>query len=261
MDTPAILLEGVTLVRDGRAVLRHIDWTVRPGERWIVLGPNGSGKTSLLQVATTYAFPSRGRAEVLGARFGRSDLREVRPRIGYAGAALERMMAPHLRVLAAVATGKHAMLTTWRERYDEADWDRARSLLGALGVAGLEHRVVDSLSEGERRRVHLARSLMADPELWVLDEPTAGLDLGAREDLVERLAKVAAEPRPSAVVFVTHHVEEIPPRFTHLALLRDGCVLASGSLEETLTSATLSHCFGLPLGLERRHGRWWAWRR
>lgn len=259
--TLALRLRGVDLVRDRRAVLRDITWEVGNGERWVVLGPNGSGKTSLLQIASTYAFPSRGSAQVLGMTFGRGDVREMRPRIGLAGVTMERMMSRRLNVLTAVATGRHAVLKTWREPYTDHDWARARMLLKQLGAEALAERSVDTLSEGERRRVHLARSLMADPELWLLDEPTAGLDLGAREDLLERLSHLAQGKHPEATVFVTHHVEEIPISFTHLALLRQGRFLATGLLEDTLTEEALSECFGIPLGLERRHGRWWAWRR
>ena len=254
-------LRGVTLVRDRRAVLCDVTWDVRHDERWVVLGPNGAGKSSLLQLASTYAFPSRGAAQVLGTVFGRDDLREVRPRIGLAGVTLERMMSPRLTGLAAVATGKHATLTTFREPYTADDWARARRLLEHLGAGHLSQRRIDSLSEGERRRVHLARSLMPDPQLWLLDEPTAGLDVGAREDLLQRLSHLADGQRPAAAVFVTHHVEEIPVSFTHVALLRDGRLLAAGVLQDILTADALSDCFGVPLGLERRHGRWWAWRR
>lgn len=257
----ALRLRGVDLVRDRRPVLRQITWEVRHGQRWVVLGPNGSGKTSLLQVASTYAFPTRGSAQVLGMTFGQGDIREMRPRIGLAGVTLERMMSRRLSVLATVATGKHATLRTWREPYTEDDWKRARVLLEHLGADHLAERNVDTLSEGERRRVHLARSLMPEPSLWLLDEPTAGLDLGAREDLLDRLSHLAGQESPEATVFVTHHVEEIPSSFTHVALLRDGRFLATGLLQEVLTAESLSKCFGIPLGLEHRHGRWWAWRR
>ncbi|HUH07945.1 MAG TPA: ATP-binding cassette domain-containing protein [Egibacteraceae bacterium] len=252
-------LDRVTLVRDGAAALHQLTWEVQDGQRWIVLGPNGSGKSSLMQLASTYAFPTRGSAEVLGLTFGRGDVREVRPRIGLAAAALERMLHPRLTALDAVATGKHAMLVTWREPYTDEDWRRARHLLEQLGAGHLAQRRIDTLSEGERRRVNLARSLMPDPELWLLDEPTAGLDVGAREDLLARLSRLASQPRPRAAVFVTHHVEEIPASFTHVALMRDGAFLAAGPIAEVLTADSLSACFGLPLELERRGQRWWAW--
>lgn len=256
---PIVQLHAVTVVRDGADILSSVDWEVHEGERWVVLGPNGSGKTTLLEVASTYTFPSRGRARVLGGVFGQTDVRDLRPRIGYASATLERMMAPNLTVLTTVATGKHALLRSWRETYDEHDWARSHELLERFGIAGLADRPVGSLSEGERRRVHLARSLMADPDLWLLDEPTAGLDVGAREQLLGLLEASANSPRPRATVFVTHHVEEIPSGFTHLALLRGGKVLAAGPLSKVLEAGTLSECFATPLCLEHRHGRWWAW--
>lgn len=256
-DVPdvALSMDAVDLVRDRRPILRGLAWTVRGGERWAVLGANGSGKTSLLQLASTYAMPSRGTVHVLGARVGRVDVRELRTRIGYSSAPLQRALDPRLHVLAAVAAGKYAMLTRWREVYDDGDCERAVELLHEVGLSGLEERRVHTLSEGETQRLHLARSLMNRPELLLLDEVAAGLDIGAREQLVELLGGLGTRDHVRAVVLVTHHIEEIPPGFTHALLLRGGRILAAGAIDDTLTSTTLSECFGVPLVVTRQDGR------
>lgn len=257
---PVVALHDVTLVRDGTTILDRVRWTVRPGERWIVLGPNGSGKTTVCQIATTYLVPTRGTVDVLGHRVGRVDVRRLRPRIGFASAPLERLQRGRMTALQAVATGRHAVLAPWREPYDAADWARAEGLLAQMGAAGLRDRTLETLSEGERRRVQIARSLMAAPELMVLDEPTAGLDLAGREQLLERLSALAVAPDgPAAILFVTHHVEEIPPTFSHIAFVRDGRLVAQGPLEATLTARALTETFAHPLRLERRDGRYFAW--
>lgn len=258
MSQAVLKLRDVAVVRYGTTAIDDVDWDVHTGERWIVLGPNGSGKTTLLEVASTYRYPTRGHVEVLGEVFGDTDVRRLRPRIGYASVALERKMARRQTALTTVVTGKDALLQIWRERYAASDYEHARALLTQLGVEHLAERYAETLSEGERRRVHLARTLMADPDLWLLDEPTAGLDLGAREGLLVSLSELARRPRPLATVFVTHHVEEIPSNFTHLALVRGGRIMSTGPLEEVLTSEALSECFEVALHVERRHDRWWA---
>ncbi|MGC8634492.1 MAG: DUF309 domain-containing protein [Candidatus Limnocylindrales bacterium] len=251
-------LEGVSLSRDGQPVLREIDWTVADGQRWAVLGPNGAGKTTLLEVASLYQFPSSGRVTVLGAVHGQTDVRYLRRRIGYSSAALARLLHPDLRVLEAVATGRSGVLDPYWARPTDADMRLASALLERLGCGPLAGRPLGVLSEGERQRVQIARALMASPDLLLLDEPGAGLDLGARERLVHSLAELAGDPRMRAIVFVTHHVEEIPPGFTHVLLLRRGRVLASGPIESTLSPKVLSACFGLPLAIDVRDGRWSA---
>lgn len=258
-DSAVVSLRGVAVTRGDRQILRDVDWTVRDGERWIVLGENGSGKTTLLQIVSTYLWPSRGTVHVLGHRLGRVDVRELRKRIGYSSAPLQRMLDVRLSVLVAVATGRHATLSRWRESYEDTDWDRARKLLHQVGLEDLADDRVEVLSEGERQRMHLARSLMARPQLLLLDEPNAGLDVGAREQLVRRLAKLDLDEGLRAIVLVTHHVEEIPPSFTHVALLRDGRLLLAGPIEDVLTGEALSACFDLPLSLHRRGGRYAAW--
>jgi iron complex transport system ATP-binding protein len=257
---PALRFSGVTLRFDaGAPVLQGIDWEVGPKDRWVVLGPNGSGKTSLVRMAAGWIHPSAGVVEVLGHRLGRVDVRELRRRIGFASGALAARLRPTVTAGDAVVSAKHGALEAWWHHYDEADRDRARALLERMGCAHLVDRPVGTASDGERQRIQLARTLMVDPELLLLDEPTAGLDLGGREALLARLADIAADPAAPPAVLVTHHVEEIPPGFTHLLLLEPaGRILAAGRLEETLTPEALDAAFGVTVGLERRAGRWLA---
>ena len=256
---PVLALDDVSLIRDGRALLDHVTWAVHPGERWVVLGRNGSGKTSLVRLASLYLHPSSGRVEVLGQVLGRADVRELRKRIGVASSSFSQQLRPALTALEVVMTAKHAALEPWWHRYDDADRERARAQLARLGVDALAERELGTLSSGEQQRVLLARTLMTDPGLILLDEPTAGLDLGGREELVASLAALAADPAAPPVIQVTHHVDEIPPGFTHALLLQRGRVLATGPLDSTLTAEALSACFELPLVLERRGRRYGAW--
>ena len=258
MDDAVLDLRSVSVVRGQATLLADIDWTVHEGERWVVLGPNGAGKTTLLQVASTHLFPSQGTADVLGERLGLVDVFEVRPRIGLTSAALAERLPPDELVMDIVLTGAWAITGRWREAYDETDRQRASRLLHQVGVLDLSARTFGTLSEGERKRVQIARALMADPELLLLDEPAAGLDLGGREDLVGRLNTLAQDPLAPTLVLVTHHVEEIPPGFTHALLLKDGRVVTAGPSSKVLTSAALSATFGLPLRIVRRDGRWTA---
>ena len=255
---PVLRLAAVSVVRDGATLLDRVDWTVRDGERWVVLGPNGAGKTTLLQVAAAQLHPSSGQAQILGEELGMVDVFELRPRIGLSSAALADRLPRRERVRDIVLTASYAVVGRWRESYAALDEARAEELLRALGVGHLAQRVFGTLSEGERKRVQIARALMADPELMLLDEPAGGLDLAGREDLVRRLAALAADPGAPALVLVTHHVEEVPPGVTHALLLRDGSVVASGPVQQTLTAANLGACFGLPLELDHRAGRWAA---
>jgi iron complex transport system ATP-binding protein len=254
---PVLDLRAVSVIRSGATLLDSIDWSVDEGERWAVLGPNGAGKTTLLQIASAHQHPSRGEAWILGELLGSRgvDVFELRPRIGLASAPLADLLPRRERVLDVVLTASYAMTGRWRERYDETDDARARWLLAALGMEAFVDRTFGTLSEGERKRVQIARALMPDPELLLLDEPAAGLDLGAREDLVHRLALIAADPGAPATVLVTHHVEEIPSGFTHALLLRGGRVVAAGPIADALTDANLSAAFGLPLVLDARGGR------
>jgi len=260
--TTALRLTDVLLVREGRIILDHITWTVEPSERWIVLGANGSGKTSLIQIASLYLHPSSGRVEVLGETLGRCDVRLVRRRIGLASAALAAQLRPQLTALDTVMTARYAALEPWWHTYSDDDRADARRALARLGVEAYADRTVGTLSSGEQQRVLLARAFLGDPGLVLLDEPTARLDLGGRETMVQALSTLAADPSAPPMVMVTHHVDEIPPGFDHGLVLRDGKLLAAGPLSETMTEDVLSDAFGLSLAVERRdNGRLTAWAR
>ncbi len=249
---------GVSVVRGTTTLLDDITWEVEEGERWVVLGPNGAGKTTLLQLAAARIHPTSGVAGVLGEVLGAVDVFELRPRIGLSSAAIAERIPADEVVANVVVTASYAIVGRWRESYDEQDHARAGQLLGALGVGHLAGRRYGTLSEGERKRVQIARALMTDPEVMLLDEPAAGLDLGGREDLVARLGALAADTEAPALVLVTHHVEEIPPGFTDVLLLRAGRIVAAGPLELTLTQENLSETFALPLVVERHGQRWSA---
>lgn len=251
-------IEALTIRRGGTTILDTVTWTVREGERWVVLGPNGAGKTTLLQIAAGRMHPTSGTARVLGERLGAVDVFELRPRVGMASAALADRISGAERVLDVVLTAAYGMTGRWREEYEALDHERARALLDVFGVGRFAERTFGTLSEGERKRVQIARALMTDPELLLLDEPAAGLDLGGREELVGALAELARDPRSPVLVLVTHHVEEIPAGFSHGLLLRDGAVHAAGPLAEVLSPANLSAAFGMPLTVERHGERWSA---
>ncbi|MFS0704755.1 ABC transporter ATP-binding protein [Cellulomonas sp. 179-A 9B4 NHS] len=256
--TSVLDLQAVTIRRGTTTILDDLSWQVREGERWVVLGRNGAGKTTLLQVASGRMHPTRGTATLLGSRLGATDVFELRPRIGLSSAALADRIPSGETVKDVVLTAAYGVTGRWREAYEELDETRANDLLAAFGVAHLAARFFGTLSEGERKRVQIARSLMSDPELLLLDEPAAGLDLGGREELVGALAELARDPRSPALVLVTHHVEEIPPGFTHLLLLRAGKAFAAGPIDEVLTAENLSGTFDVPLRLEHGDGRWAA---
>jgi iron complex transport system ATP-binding protein len=246
-------LSDVWVRRGGATLLRDVTWTVRSDERWVVIGANGAGKTTLLQVAAGTVRPSQGSVELLGEDLGEADLDDLLPRVGWASAALADRLPADERVIDVVLTASYATVRRGAERYDAVDDNRALDLLAQLGCRALVDRAFGTLSEGERKRVQLARALMTDPELLLLDEPAAGLDLGAREALLRTLTRLAADPKAPALVLVSHHVEEVPAGFTHALMLRAGEVTAAGPLPHVMRSATLSTCFGLPLRL-RRHG-------
>ena len=257
---PDLLIDfrNITLRRGGRDLVGPVSWQVELDERWVVLGPNGAGKTSLLRIAAAMEHPSAGVAYVLGERLGRTDTAELRYRVGLSSSALAQRVPDDEQVRDLVVSAGYAVLGRWRESYDELDYHRAVDMLESVGAEHLAERRYGTLSEGERKRVLIARALMADPELLLLDEPAAGLDLGGREELVARLADLAADPDAPAMVLVTHHVEEIPPGFTHALLLAEGQVVASGFLDEVLTSENLSSAFGQSIGLDVIDGRYFA---
>jgi iron complex transport system ATP-binding protein len=258
MSDEVLRLRGVGVRYDKSMLLRDIDWTVRSDESWVVIGPNGAEKTTLLQVAAALLMPTEGTAEILGERLEGADLQDLRTRIGFASAAVADHVPPAEKVIDLVLTASYGILGRNAEDYDSFDVTRAVELLDALGCAHLIRRRFVTLSEGERKRVQIARSLMPDPELLLLDEPAAGLDLGGREDLLRRISRLATDPQAPMVILVTHHVEEVPEGFTHAMLLRKGAVLAAGPVLDVFTERNLSKCFGVPLLVERRAARWTA---
>jgi iron complex transport system ATP-binding protein len=266
-------LRGVGVRRGQSMLLSDVSWTVFDDQSWVIVGPNGAGKTTLLQIAAGLLAPTEGYAEVLGEHIssdgvlaetgdsdltGPSDLAELRSRVGIASAAVAEEVPRGEKVIDLVMTAGYGILGRGAEDYDSSDVTRAVELLDAVGCAHLIRRKFGTLSEGERKRVQIARSLMADPELLLLDEPAAGLDLGGREDLLSMLAGLVRDPRSPVLVLVTHHVEEVPEGFSHAMLMRRGMVLAAGPVAEVFTERNLSRCFGVPLIVERLATRWMA---
>lgn len=253
-----IKLSDVSVVRSGNTILDSVDWSVDSEQRWVILGPNGAGKTTLLQIASASMHPTKGSAEILGVPLGSGDVFELRPRIGYASSALSRKVPRTETVLDVVLTAAYAVTGRWNEEYEEIDTRRARRVLAEWKLEHLADRHFGTLSDGEQKRVLIARSVMTDPEVLLLDEPAASLDLGGREELVQLLGGYASDPKSPAIVMVTHHVEEIPRGFTHVLLVGDGAVVASGTLEEALTAERLSETFGLDIELSENDGRYTA---
>lgn len=256
--SPVLRCAGVSLVLDGARILDGIEWSVNAEERWVVLGANGAGKTSLLRIASLYQHPSSGTVDVLGQRLGRTDVRTLRERIAFSSPALAAKLEPTMTAAEVVMTARHAALAPWWHRYRDADRTRARDLLQEWRCEALADHGFVTLSAGERQRVLLARMLMNEPGLALLDEPTAGLDIGGREELVADLATWARDRTRPPLVLVTHHLEEIPPAFTHALVLKEGQTLASGPLRETVTSEILSDAFGLRLIIDENEGRYTA---
>jgi iron complex transport system ATP-binding protein len=256
--TAVVELAGVTIVRGGARLLDEIDWTIDEADRWVVIGPNGAGKTTLLQILAAQLHPTSGVAGLLGEVLGAVDVFELRPRIGLTSAALADRLPKSERVSDVVVSASYAVIGRWIEQYDDLDHQRANALLAELGIAHLADRTFGTLSEGERKRVQIARALMTDPELMLMDEPAAGLDLTGREQLVRSLSSIATAVGAPAMVLVTHHVEEIPPGFTHALLLKQGRVVAAGPMDEALTAETLSDTFDLALTLKQEEGRYTA---
>ena len=251
-------LSDVSVVRSGRAIVDSVSWTVEGDQRWVVLGPNGAGKTTVLQLASTLMHPSSGTVEILDSELGKVDVFELRPRIGIASTAMARRVPFEESVLNVVMTAAYSVTGRWNEDYEDIDVKRARRVLAEWHLEDLADRRFGTLSDGEQKRVQIARSVMTDPELLLLDEPAASLDLGAREELVKLLGGYAQSEESPAIVMVTHHVEEVPVGFTHALLLNDGKVVASGPIAEALTSETLTTTFGIAIELTESGGRYSA---
>lgn len=250
--SPALELRNIALHRDTTVILDDVTWTARPGEHWIILGANGSGKTSLMRIAALYLHPSAGEVVVAGERLGNTDVRSLRRRVAYMSAAFATELRPQLRAFEVVMTAKHAALEPWWHTYDDADRNRAVACLEQLGVAHLSEREISTLSSGEQQRVFLARTRMNDPAVVLLDEPSGRLDLGGREQLVRAIDDTIASDPALATAIVTHHVDEIPTKTTHLLALKRGKAIANGPIATTLTDELLSETFDFPLRVERR---------
>jgi iron complex transport system ATP-binding protein len=251
-------LRDVSVHRGGRTILGPLTFAIRPHERWVVLGPNGAGKSTLLQILATRFFPSSGSVTVLDKEMGKVDLSELRTRIGICGALISEDIPDDEIVRDVVLTAAYAILGRWNEAYDLWDESRAVALLTTFGVRDLADRKYGTLSEGERKRVQISRALMADPELLLLDEPAAGLDLGGREDLLQRFTRFASDPIAPASILVTHHIEEIPTGTTHALILKDGQIAVSGPIAEVITSEHISAIFNIPISVAHEGDRFFA---
>jgi iron complex transport system ATP-binding protein len=251
-------LSDISVRRGDRVILGPLNWQVLEGERWVILGPNGAGKTTLLQICSSLIHPTTGEINILGEKLGKVDVFELRTRIGLTSSALVEQLPPDELVMDVVLTAAYAMLGRWQEKYDLWDESRAMALLTALGVRELGERLFGSLSEGEKKRVQIARALMADPELLLLDEPASSLDLGGREDLLRRIESLSKDPLAPATVIVTHHIEEIPVRTTHALLLREGAVVAQGEVASVITDQNLTQAYGLAITVQTEGGRFFA---
>jgi iron complex transport system ATP-binding protein len=251
-------LTDVSVVRGGSPILDSVDWSVDDDQRWVILGPNGAGKTTMLQIAAALMHPSSGQAEVLEEPLGGTDLFELRPRIGFASTAMARKVPAGERVIDVVMTAAYSVTGRWNEEYEDIDERRAQRVLTEWKLGHLADRKFGTLSDGEQKRVQIARAVMTDPEMLLLDEPAASLDLGAREELLQLLSGYASESNSPAIIMVTHHVEEIPRGFTHALLLSEGRIVSAGPLDEALTEDTLKETFGLDIELTETDGRYTA---
>lgn len=244
-----VRMDSVSVARDGKNILGPLSWTLNSGERWVVIGPNGAGKTTFLQLASALLHPTTGVVEILGRKLGEVDIFELRPRVGICSSALSDLLPGDEKVLDLVLTAAYGISGRWIEEYDLWDETRAKALLDLFGVRELFDRSYGTLSEGERKRVQIARSLMTNPEILLLDEPAAGLDLGGREDILSRLSNFLSEDDAPASIIVTHHIEEIPPGSTHILLLKEGEAFQAGPIETTLTESNLNELFATNINL------------
>src|ERR1700712_5198596 len=232
-------LKGVSIVRDGNTILDDVTWTVDGTERWVILGPNGAGKTTLLQIAAALIHPSKGKATLLDQTLGRVDIFDLRPRIGFVSSAMSRRIPGDETVLNVVMTAAYSVTGRWNEEYEDIDLARANRVLREWKLESFAERRFGALSDGEQKRVLIARAVMTDPEMLLLDEPAVSLDLGSREELLHLLGEFAKSKGSPAMVMVTHHVEEIPQGFTHALLLRKGKIVAAGKLDDVVTAELL----------------------
>lgn len=255
---PVVALEDVSVRIEGRVILGPISLRISARERWALLGPNGSGKTTLSSVIGARQQPSAGAVSVLGVTLGRGDVRLLRERIGHSSHALSDRISPGMRLIDVVLTGKRSVLAPWLQAYEGGDVARALEQLAYVGCAELSERAFGTCSQGERQRALLARAMFGDPDLLVLDEPAAGLDLPARERLVAAIDSSSGHRPSLTAVLTTHHLEEIPNAITHAGLLRRGHLVASGTVERVLTNEALSECFEMPIEAGRRRGRWFG---
>lgn len=256
--TTVASLDSVSFVREGRSILRNISWSIDDSERWVIVGPNGAGKSTLLGMLASFIHPSSGTVTVLGEELGTTDVFEMRPRVGFASSDMARRIPDNETVMDAILTAAWGVTGRWREDYEELDIRRAKRVLSEWRLDDIETNMVGTLSDGERKRVQIARSVMTDPELLLLDEPAGSLDVGAREDVIEMLDHFSSEPTSPAMVMVTHHVEEIPPGFTHLLVIAGGEIIAQGPIEATLAGEVMSEAFGRPLSITHNNGRFHA---
>ena len=257
---PDLLIDfrGVTFVRDGRCLVGPVDWQVELDERWVIVGPNGAGKTTLVRMASAQEFPTAGTAYVLGERLGRVDMRDLRAAIGLTSSAIAKRVPDTEKVGDLVVSAGYAIMGRWREEYDETDYQQAIEVLEQVGAMHLIDRTWGTLSDGERKRVLIARAVMINPELLIMDEPAAGMDLGGREDLMAYLGELALDPDAPAMVMITHHLEEIPSGFTHAMLLDEGAIVAQGLIDDVLTSENVSKAYRQPIEVTAEDGRYFA---
>ena len=255
---PLLVLSGVEVVREGKTILGPVDWSVRSGERWVILGPNGAGKTTMLQLLSALIHPTRGEVRILGERLGAVDVFELRPRIGFTSSAMMELLPSDEKVIDVVLTSAYAIAGRWLEDYDLWDESRAKALLTTFGVRELGQRLFGTLSEGEKKRVQISRALMADPEVLLLDEPAAGLDLGGREDILQRITTYTSDEKAPVTIIVTHHLEEIPAGTTHALLLKNGTVYSSGPIREVLTEDAIRAVFDVSVSLSFNGQRYFA---
>ena len=257
---PDLLIDfrGVEFIRGGNTLVGPVDWQVELDERWVIVGPNGAGKTTLIRMAAAQEFPSRGVAFVLGERIGKTDMRDLRAAIGLTSSAIASMIPASEKVGDIVVSAGYAVVGRWREKYEDVDYEQALDVLEQVGAMHLIDRTWGTLSDGEKKRVLIARAVMIDPELLIMDEPAAGMDLGGREDLIAYLGDLALDPDAPAMVMITHHLEEIPYGFTHAMLLDEGTVIAQGLIEDVLTSENVSRAYHQPIEVQHDDGRFYA---